>query len=605
MVARTPLSIAGQSGELVEDAYVAGWADLNQRIRRGEPWSGNERNVAFVSVRDPADRLGLVDAAPLLGLDDAGDGRAAARIDIDFDGDDDLVLSQRTAPRLRIMRNGLADGSQGVAVQVEGTRSNREAVGATVYASLAEAGEGSARRVHARSRSAGTGYLAQSSSWLRFHFGARGGARRTPRVRLQVRWPGAGGQRLEDFGEVRMGRSFLLREGAGTPVEVTRPAPVDLEARAIAAPDPGEPLRVALPVFSSAASLEVRASSGRRAEMFGLTSAGPRGVGRPAVAIVIDSRDPGGLVRLGDLGALSADARRGSVPLFAVDVAGLLAPGESDRLPFAETMLAASGWTGEVLAAEGEALAVLEEFFAWRLGRERPPALPWSFIFDPEGRIAHMRTAPWAAGQLGEDLALLLESADLRRVVAAPFGGRWLEPPGPVDLSGLQGRLEARGASAAARELGLARVQMSDGLGSGDATLRLAVAQLRSGQLERAEESFRKALAAQPVSLEAQQGLALTLQAAGRISEGLAAWSAALALDPEDRMSLTNHALLAIRSGDLAAAAADLEVLGQQGPAAAPAVQRIRLELEARKASAGDAGKVERGNPKEDDDGLR
>ena len=111
MVARTPLPVAGQSGEMIEEAYVAGWADLNLRIRRGEPWSGNERNAAFVSVRDRADRLGLVDAAPLLGLDDPGDGRAAARIDIDFDGDDDLVLSQRTAPRLRIMRNGLADGA--------------------------------------------------------------------------------------------------------------------------------------------------------------------------------------------------------------------------------------------------------------------------------------------------------------------------------------------------------------------------------------------------------------------------------------------------------------------------------------------------------------
>lgn len=605
MVARTPLAGAGQVGGGSQDAYVAGWADLNRRIRRGEPWSGNERNAAFVSVRGSGGRLGMVDAAPLLGLDDAGDGRSAARIDIDFDGDDDLVLSQRTAPRLRIMRNGLADGSLGVAVQLEGTRSNREAVGATVYATVVEEGQGAGRRIHARSRSAGTGYLAQSSAWLRFHFGGRGDARRTPRVRLEVRWPGSDGQRLEDFGEVRMGRSFLLREGAGTPVEITRPSSVVLGSRELAPPDPEEPLRVALPVFSSAASLDVRAPSGRRAEMFGLTSAGPRGVGRPAVAIVLDSRDPRGVEGLGDLSALSADARRGSVPLFAMDVAGLLDPGVPDRLPFAESMLASAGWTGEVLSAEGDTLAVLEEFFAWRLGREKPPALPWSFIFDPQGRIAHMRTAPWAEGQLGEDLTLLLESPDLRRVVAAPFGGRWLDPPGPVDLAGLQGRLEARGATAAARELGLARVQMSSGLGSGDTTLRLGVAQLRSGQLERAEESFRKALAAQPASVEAQQGLALTLQAAGRAPEALAAWGRALALDPDDRTSLTNHALLAIRSGDLAAAAADLEILGQQGPAAAPAVQRIRVELEAKRAAAEEARKNGSRSPEGGDGGSR
>ncbi len=601
MVAQTPLPIAGESGDDVEQAYVAGWADLNERIRRGEPWSGSERNAAFVSVRDGADRLSMVDAAPLLGLDDPGDGRAAARIDIDFDGDDDLVLSQRTAPRLRIMRNALADGSLGVAVLLEGTRSNREAVGATVYASVAAESPSAASRVQARSRAAGTGYLAQSSSWLRFHFGSRGDARRSPRVRLQVRWPGPGEGRVEDFGEVRTGRSFLLREGAGTPVEITRPAALVLEGRAIASPDPDEPLRVALPVFSSAASLDVRASSGRRAEMFGLSSDGPRGVGRPAVAIVVDSRDPGGLEGLGDLAALSADASRGSVPLFAMDVAGLLDPGGPDRLPFAETMLAASGWTGEVLSAEGDSLAVLEEFFAWRLGRERPPALPWSFIFDPEGRIAHMRTAPWGAGQLGEDLTLLLESVDPRRAVAAPFGGRWLDPPGPVDLSGLKTRLEARGATGAARELGLARVEMSSELGAGDSTLRLAVAQLRSGQLQRAEESFRRALAARPASLEARQGLALTLQAAGRVPEAFDAWSQALALAPDDRTSLTNHALLAIRSGELAAAAADLEALGRQGPEAASAVERIRLELEAQGAASEASGNSLREDPKKDD----
>ncbi|MEE2938817.1 MAG: hypothetical protein VX460_00400, partial [Planctomycetota bacterium] len=403
-MARTPLPLDGQSGAEVEGAYVAGWADLNRRIRRGEPWSGDERNAAFVSVRDEAGRLGMVDAAPLLGLDDPGDGRAAARVDIDFDGDDDLVLSQRTAPRLRIMRNALADGSLGVEVLLEGTRVNREAVGATVYAVLDGEAGGAARRVHARSRAAGTGYLAQSSAWLRLGFGPRGDARRAPRVRLQVRWPGPGADRLEDFGEVRMGRSVLLREGAGTPVEITRPAPVALAPREIAAADAEEPLRVALPVFSSAASLDARGSSGQRVEMFGLTAAGPRGLGRPAVAVVLDSRDPAGLEGLGDLAALSADAGRGAVPLFALDVAGLLAPGEPDRLPFAETMLAAAGWTGEVLSAEGDALAVLEEFFAWRLGSERPPALPWSFVFDPEGRIAHIRTTPWAAGQLGEDL---------------------------------------------------------------------------------------------------------------------------------------------------------------------------------------------------------
>lgn len=597
MVARTPLPVPGESSAEVEKAYVDGWADLNSRIRRGEPWSGNERNAAFLSVRDGADRLDMVDVAPLLGLDDPGDGRSAARIDIDFDGDDDLVLTQRTAPRLRIMRGALADDSLHLAVQLEGTRSNREGVGATVFATPIEDEPSGPRRVHSRSRTAGSGYLAQSSAWLRFHFGARAEGQRAPRARLQVRWPGVGADRFEDFGEVRLGRSYLLREGAGTPIELNRPAPVELAARPIPEADPEEPLRVALPVFSSSASIDVRSPDGRRTAMFGLTSAGPRGVGRPAVAIVLDSRDPSSIERLGDLAALSADARRGSVPLFAVDVAGLLDPSAPDRLPFAETMLAAAGWSGEVLAGEGDTLVVLEEFFAWRLGREQAPALPWSFVFDPEGRISHMRTAPWAEGQLGEDLTLILESVDLRRVVAAPFGGRWLDPPGPVDLAGLKARLDARGAEEAARELGLARVETTRALDALDATLRLGLAQLRSGQLENAEASFRKALESRPDSLQAEQGLALTFQAAGRQAEAYDAWSRALVLAPADRTTLTNHALIAISLDDLEAAAADLEVLGRQGAAAAGAVERIRLELVAKRREL--EGKGDGGDPNE------
>ena len=124
-------------------------------------------------------------------------------------------------------------------------------------------------------------------------------------------------------------------------------------------------------------------------------------------------------------------------------------------------------------------------------------------------------------------------------------------------------------------------------------------------RLRSSPNAFRKALAAQPASVEAQQGLALTLQAAGRAPEALAAWSRALKLDPDDRTSLTNHALLAIRSGDLAAAAADLEILGQQGPAAAPAVQRIRAELEAKRAAAEEARKNGSRSPEGGDGGSR
>ena len=75
------------------------------------------------------------------------------------------------------MRNGLADGSLGLSVQLEDA-CNREAVGATVYATVVSEGDPLIAASCAVG-SAGSGYLA-SQSFLRY-FGARGDARRSPR----------------------------------------------------------------------------------------------------------------------------------------------------------------------------------------------------------------------------------------------------------------------------------------------------------------------------------------------------------------------------------------------------------------------------------------
>lgn len=569
-----------------EATYLEGWADLNARIRRGEPWSGLERNAAFLSLRSKEGALGMADVAPLLGLDDLGDGRAAVRLDVDFDGDDDLVLTQRTAPRLRVMRGSVADGTLNLAVQLEGTASHREAIGAVVYATLEGADGGQDPVVHARTRSAGSGYLAQSSSWLRFHFGRAGERRRAPRVRLQVRWPGRTVSELEDFGTVRAGRSYTLREGSATPEERARPEPVALAAKAIAPVDPDEPLRVALPAFTSCASLRVRDGEGQERRIFGLTPAGPRGIGRPAVALVIDSGDVEALAKLGDLAQLAADCREADVPAVVLDLAAARRPDAPSTKAFGETWLAAHGWSGEVLEGVADASIILEEFFAWRIGQEEPPPLPWSIVFDPDGRIAHLKTAGWGEGDLARDLAVLAIEPVGRAAAAAPFGGRWIDRPTVVDLAPLQTRLTARGADAASRELGLARVTTRR-LDPVDVALRLGLAQLRSQQFAEAEASFAKAAEADPESLRAHQGRGIALQSLGRTADSRDAWARALELAPDDRTSLTNHALTSIELGDLEAGKAAVEQLEAQGAPAASAVQAVRSALERAEAAGG------------------
>ena len=94
-------------------------------------WSGNERNRLLLNCGE----AGFADVSSSVGLDHEGDGRALAIVDWDQDGDLDLWYRDRSAPRLRLMlnRHAPAQGARDfVALKLEGTTCNRDAIGAVV-----------------------------------------------------------------------------------------------------------------------------------------------------------------------------------------------------------------------------------------------------------------------------------------------------------------------------------------------------------------------------------------------------------------------------------------------------------------------------------------
>ena len=170
-------------------------------VRQGNSWSGGERNRFFLNGAGAR----FYDASALAGLDHADDGRGLAVVDWDQDGRLDLWYRNRTAPRLRLMlnRRELSGEGEWLAVRLEGTSANRDAIGAVVE--LVAAGEAQHRLV--RSVRAGDLFLSQSSKWL--HFGTAGFGEIE---HLDVLWPG--GQR-ERFAGVARGSRFVLRQGTG------------------------------------------------------------------------------------------------------------------------------------------------------------------------------------------------------------------------------------------------------------------------------------------------------------------------------------------------------------------------------------------------------
>jgi hypothetical protein len=110
------------------------------------------------------------------GLDSTRDGRGLAVADLDADGRVDLFVANAGAPP-NLYRNVLENGAHWVELALEGTRSNRDAVGAEVR--LTAGG-----RTLLRFVDPGNGFAAQGSRRLHFGLGTA-----TQVERVEVRWP--------------------------------------------------------------------------------------------------------------------------------------------------------------------------------------------------------------------------------------------------------------------------------------------------------------------------------------------------------------------------------------------------------------------------------
>ena len=146
-------------------------------------------------------RFANVTAASGAGATTPHSSRGAAFGDFDNDGDvDALVMNMNEAPSL--LRNDYSGSNHWIELRLEGTRSNRSAIGALVT-------------VTAGGRSTTGTPLSQSSYYshddLRLHFGL--GARATADS-IRIRWPSGASEALTD---VKGDRVVTIREGSHTP----------------------------------------------------------------------------------------------------------------------------------------------------------------------------------------------------------------------------------------------------------------------------------------------------------------------------------------------------------------------------------------------------
>ncbi len=479
-MSQSPLDGDGEGGSAA--AYGAGWQNLSRWIRSGRSWSGHERHGAFQNLGGWADGRGkFADVSFVHGLDMDQDGRSAVPVDWDMDGDQDLWILSRNAPRVRLMVNQSPAADNFLALRLHGVRANREAIGARVEVVLADAN----RSVQVRTRRAGSGYLAQSGPWL--HFGL-GGAKV---AEVRVLWPGG---EWESFGALGRGQFWQLREGSGAARPWTRPSLPNLEdARSVPppqeAPQSGSRLPLAIP--TPMPRLQVVGLDGELGEFLGVTPGGAKGTGRPVLITLWSHTCAPCVQELTDLGA------SGSV----FDQVGLksvlLSVDPTDEIDSVRKVLERTGAPGQPGWATHACMEALDAMASVAGSRPEPLPVPSSFLIDPGGRLQVIYRGRVHPKTVLQDLALIPLESQLRRLAALPFQGRFLAPAPEDNLAWWEGAMRRLGKEGLAAEFALGQLD-AEVVGEAQLHLGFGVARLQQGQLGEALEHLRKASALNP-----------------------------------------------------------------------------------------------------------
>ena len=198
--------------------YEQGWAAVNELIRADYSWSGFERNVFYANNGDGS----FSDVSGVVGLDFIEDGRAFALADLDHDGRLEVLLKNRNAPQLRLLKNVVAELPPSICFRLRGVKTNRDAIGASITLQT-----GVGRQI--RTLQAGSGFLSQHSKEVFFGLGNAKGS-----ITASIRWPSGLTQNIP--GLTANHRVYVEEGSASIRSEPFRPSP-----STPASPAPQEP----------------------------------------------------------------------------------------------------------------------------------------------------------------------------------------------------------------------------------------------------------------------------------------------------------------------------------------------------------------------------
>jgi Flp pilus assembly protein TadD/peroxiredoxin len=490
--------------------YEQGWNAINELIRSDRSWSGYERNVCYCNRGDGT----FTDVSGISGLDIREDSRAFALADLDHDGRLEVILKNRTAPQLRILRNQMTAIGNSVAFRLSGTKSNRDAIGATVTVETA------AQR-QTKYLQAGSGFLSQHTKELTFGVGDFSGV-----IKAVIRWPSGVTQVLE---QVPVNHRIEVTEGASGFRASAFAAGAWNRAQPLSEPAVA-PLRDVLPD-----TLETWLLQPLRAPAFSLLDYSGK-------TWDLHSTPGNKLLALCATGSPTSQAQLRSLAKYKVNLAALTIlavvvddPAEKDAM---RSFVGSEAHPFPLLISTPEVTGTYNIVFRYLFDRHRDLEVPTSFLIDNDGMIVKIYQGVVGPERIAADMHRLPHTSAERKEQGLPF-------PGTLHVGDFQrndftygvaffqhGYLEA--ASDAFQQVIASKPD------DAEANYNLGTLYLRRKDIPAARVYLEKTVQLKPTHAEAWNNLGMVTAQEGRTSEAIQDFKQCLALRPDYVTGLLN-----------------------------------------------------------------
>jgi len=464
-------------------AYERGWNAINELIRADYTWHGHARNVAFANNRDGT----FTEASGALLMDFSEDSRAFALADFDHDGRLELVMKNRNAPQIRVLHNVLTQIGSSVSFRLRGTKSNRDAIGASITVTAGELKQ-------IKYLQAGSGFLSQHTKELFFGLGSHQDS-----LSATIRWPSGNVQTFTDLPvahrvHIVEGSSNFHAEPFSTHTGPVQSPPVVSDE--------------SLPVISETWLIQpLKAPAFKLPDLDGIEHTLDRLSGGPALLIFWSTASEESLRLLNQLKP-GLSRQSGGLKVFAINL------DESTRLNAARKAAAHYQTAVTVLFSTEETAGVYNILYRHMFDRQRNMPIPLSLLLDREGMIVKVYQGFIDSSRLLPDSTSIPTDQQLRMKRALPFPGFLVQ----------------------------------DAFTRNDFTYGVALYQ--HGFLDQASESFQQVIAAKPDNADAYYNLGTLNLRRNHLDEAKHFLEKTVELRPKFAEAWNNLGMLAAQQGN-------------------------------------------------------